>query len=179
MRAVKVSIAKVLQGVEEIDRHLKIRINGEVADRLRIMGRVLGKFINEERSYGNLVLDDETETIRAKFFSQNIYAMENIKLGDLVEVVGFIGKFQDEIHLVANEVAIFTDINWELLRKLEIAIPSDDLEKKLLNKIEGLGETTVDALVNEFGDKVTETVKKLLDRGDIYESSPDKYSVVK
>lgn len=169
----------VLQGVEEIDRHLKIRINGEVADRLRIMGRVLGRFINEERSYGNLVIDDETETIRVKFFSQNIHAMENVKLGDLVEVMGFIGKFQDEIHIVANEVAIFTDINWELLRKLEIAIPSDDLGEKLLNKIEALGETTADALVDEFGNKITETLKKLLDRGDIYESSPDKYSVVK
>ena len=105
--------------------------------------------------------------------------MENVKLGDLVEVVGFLGKFQDEIHLIASEVAIFKDINWELLRKLEIAIPSDDLEKKLLSKIEEGGETTADALINEFGNKITETIKKLLDRGDIYESSPDKYSAVK
>ena len=179
MRAVKVSIADALQGIEEVDRHLKVRVNGEIADRLRIMGRVLGKFINEERNYGNLVLDDETETIRAKFFSQNIYAMENVKLGDLVEVIGFIGKFQDEIHLIANEVAIFKDINWELLRKLEIAIPSDDLEKKLLDKIEERGETAADSLIGEFGNKVKETLKKLLDRGDIYESSPDKYSAVK
>lgn len=177
--ATKLSIEEILRGVGEVDGMLRVRVDGRVAERLRVMGRVLGKFMNEERSYGNLVLDDETGTIRAKFFSRNIHAMEDIQLGDLVEIVGIVGKFQDEVHIVADMITVLSNVNWELLRKLEITVPSNDLEEKILEVLASEGEASTEKLKGKFGEDSALAIKKLLSRGDIYESSPDKYSAVK
>ena len=175
--AVKASTEQILDGFEQSEEGSTTTINGKRVFRVRVMGRVVGKFINDARTYGNIVVDDETGTIRAKFFSSNIDKLDNIKLGDLVDVVGRVRQFQDEVHLIVDSVAIFDDVNWELLRKLELAIPENKLEKKVLDEIKG-GKNTEKLLKTVFGEEATEVIGTLMESGEIYEVTPGKYVCV-
>ena len=175
--AVKSSIEQVLTGFEQDDEGSTATVRGKKVFRVRVMGRVVGKFVNDERSYGNLVLDDETGTIRAKFFASNIHKLDSCAVGDLVEVVGRVRQFQDEVHLIADEVAVFEDVNWELLRKLELALPDNEMEKKVLEKIKN-GKNTEKDLKHFFGEDAVDIIGILMERGEIYEVSPGEYVCV-
>lgn len=175
--AVKGSIEQVVAGFEQSDEGSTTTVNGKRVFRVRVMARVVGKFTNDERTYGNLVLDDETGTIRAKFFASSIDKLDGVNVGDLVEVVGRVRQFQDEIHLIADAVGIFEDVNWEFLRKLEIALPENELEKKVLERIKN-GENTQKDLKNFFGEEAIEIIGILMDKGEIYEVSPGEYVCV-
>jgi RPA family protein len=175
--AAKTSIEQAVAGFEQDEDGSTTMVRGKKVFRVRLMGRVVGKFINDERSYGNVVLDDETGTIRAKFFSSNIHKLDGISMGDLVEVVGRIRQFQDEVHIITDEVAAFEDVNWELLRKLELAVPENGMEKEMLKKIRD-GKNTEKELKKAFGDDAVEIVGVLMEKGEIYEVSPGEYVCV-
>lgn len=175
--SVKASVAKVLAGFQETEEGARTVIDGEEAFRVRVVGRVVEKFVNSERSYGNVVLDDETDTIRAKFFSSNIGLVEGAELGDLVEVMGRVRKFRDEVHLTVDEMATFTDVNWELLRKLQLVMPDNRRERRVLEAVKA-GEDTLEGLKERLGEDVTDTLRTLLEKGEVYEASPGKYKAV-
>ncbi len=175
--AVKVSIEQVLSGFEQGEEGSIVRIGEKKVFRVRVMGRVVRKFVNEEATYGNIVLDDETGTIRAKFFSQNIEKLGGVQLGDLVEVLGRVRKFQDEVYIIVDELARFEDVNWELLRKLELLNLENPLEKKVLDEIRR-GKGTEGELKELFGEEVTGILNTLMEKGEIYEASPGEFACV-
>ncbi len=145
-------------------------------DRVRVVGRVVGKFLNEEGSFGSITLDDETGTLRAKFFSDSIDRLGKVEWGDFVEVYGRVREFQEEVHVVADAVGVFRDVNWELLRKLQL-LKGKDRAKEVLAAIKG-GRGSMEELTAEFGEQVVEEVRQLMERGEIYEKEPKKYAPV-
>ncbi|MHA1310491.1 MAG: OB-fold nucleic acid binding domain-containing protein [Candidatus Helarchaeota archaeon] len=76
---------------------------------------------NTDRSaYGFLVLDDGTGTIRLKVWKENVKMLYDINIGDIVDTVSILRKYQDEIYLSPEFITKIEDPNWELLRELEI-----------------------------------------------------------
>jgi RPA family protein len=173
----KTTVSAVLGGFRETGEGQEVVINGRKVFRVRVMGRVVDLFINNKGTYGDVVLDDETGTMRVKFFSSSIAKMEDVKLGDLVDVVGRVRKFKGEVHMIADEVAVLADMNWELLRKLELCVPDDRREKKVLAAIK-MGVSRLEELEEEFGSDVVDPVTALLEKGEVYEASPRVYKAV-
>ncbi|MFP4045557.1 MAG: OB-fold nucleic acid binding domain-containing protein [Candidatus Aenigmatarchaeota archaeon] len=94
---------------------------GEKISRASVVGTVMNKFINDDESYGFIVLDDETETIRAKFF-QDLSKMEDVEEGQLVEVIGKVREYEGEIYLNTPElIRQLEDPNFLTLRLVELA----------------------------------------------------------
>ncbi|RLJ04934.1 MAG: hypothetical protein DRP08_00465 [Candidatus Aenigmatarchaeota archaeon] len=93
--------------------------SGQKLSRVRIMATVVNKFVSDNSQYGALTLDDETDTIRAKVF-KNISLIEHVEEGDIVDVIGKIRKWNDEIHLIIESVLKIDDPNWLTLRKAEL-----------------------------------------------------------
>lgn len=92
---------------------------GEKVSRVNVLATVVEKFMSESENYGALILDDGTETIRAKFFREKVNLIKNISLGDLVIVIGKIKEYFGEIY-INGEIVRKVDINYENYRKLEI-----------------------------------------------------------
>ncbi len=112
---------------------------GQKVSRVRVMGRILAKFTNEEGSYGSMTVDDTTGAIRLKAFRTELRLFKDPQLGDLVDCVCKIRKYLDEVYLTPETVVILDNPNWELLRRLELAH-----ERKKLHELKDAVLKTLD-----------------------------------
>jgi len=161
---------------------------------VRILATIVRKFINEDKSYGFLVLDDGTETIRAKAWREDVELIEKYNEGDIVDVFGRIREFGEEIYIVPEIIIRVDDPNWEILRELEIIYDKFKRSKSelveiseiaVLNAVERLdkGEgVNIEELIKELGNPPRENLQKMLrilmNRGEIYENKPNHYRKV-
>lgn len=117
---------------------------GQKVSRVRVMGRILAKFTNEEGSYGSLTIDDTTGAIRLKAFRTELQLFKDPQIGDLVDCVCKVRTYLDEVYLTPETVAVLDNPNWELLRRLELA-----QERR---RQTGLKETVLKTLDESGGD---------------------------
>lgn len=91
---------------------------GIKASRLSTIATVVDTFINDDESYGALTLDDGTATLRAKYF-QDLEAMEDIEEGDIIEAIGKVREYDDELY-IQPEHTIKRTMQHELLHAVEV-----------------------------------------------------------
>ncbi len=165
--AVKVPIAFLVNGrvIEETGKPIRIATPAGILLRARIMGRVVSKYMNEDETYGAMRIDDETETIVVKVFRDLLKKFKTVQPGDLVDVIGRVGYFQEEVYLIAEAFVVLKDVNWEFLRKLELATQKTSLREALINYLKEKGEEDAEKLRQMFGGIVDE----LYEEGVLYE----------
>jgi len=180
----KASIADIVNGefVKEGEQSFVRVGNGKELSRVRILGTVVEKYVSNDGNYAALTLDDSTETIRAKFFQQYVSSISNVNAGDAIDVFGFLREYEGEVYIAPLFLKKITDPNFEVLRKLELAVPSAggeissiDLESTVLMKVAELDngsgvkiEILADSLEPEK-ERALEIVRNLLIKGDLYE----------
>lgn len=76
-------------------------------------------YISDDTAYGNVQLDDGFDTISGTVFREYTTLLENIKLGDLVQVIGKIREWQGEKQLTLEAITP-VEPNFLLLHRLEI-----------------------------------------------------------
>ena len=99
---------------------------GIKASRVNIFGVVVDTFLNEEKTYGSLILNDGTEAIRVKLFKEKTKFIEKLSPGDKVLVIGKIRNFNGEIYVNGEVVRKVEEEGFEKYRKLEL----EKIEKK-------------------------------------------------
>ncbi|MGC8816430.1 MAG: OB-fold nucleic acid binding domain-containing protein [Candidatus Hadarchaeum sp.] len=93
---------------------------GEQVTRVRVMGTLVDKFIREDQNYATLRIDDGSETISLRAWQEGAKEFDKFNLGDTVDVIGRVREFQGEIYLTPELLIRVEDLNWELVRELEI-----------------------------------------------------------
>ncbi len=148
---------------------------------VRIMATVVEKFNAKDGNYIALTLDDCTETIRAKFFQQGLSLAKDIEVGDTVDIFGFARQYEGETYIAPMLLRKITDLNEEILRRLEFFSPASavkaplDLESAVLAKIaeldkgDGVKIEMLAESMNIEADAAVETIRNLLIKGDLYE----------
>lgn len=195
--AVKLHIEDIVRGKfvkEEDGRRVFVTLNKRVVSRVRVLGTVVRKFANEDKSYGFLILDDGTETIRVKVWRENVELIEQFEEGDIVDIFGRVREFGEEIYIVPEIIVKIDDPNWEILRELEIM--NDKLESlkrngeiisevtilEVLERLDKGEGVSIEDLARELGNPPKENLQKvlriLMNRGEIYESKPNYYRKV-
>ena len=193
--AYKVWIRDLKHTKGEMDGSLAyLPIGGNRVVRVNIVGSVIGKNLSE--NYGNLILDDGSETIQARVWGDDLWLLEGMEVGDLVLVVARLGEFNQEIYL-RPEVVRKIDMDWALLRRLEMikqygkpemtekkdinvekveeVQPSLAVRERVLSVIESAEELSMDALVAKLdvdADKVKKAVDELLKEGEMFMPRP-------
>ncbi|HDQ59988.1 MAG TPA: hypothetical protein ENN30_02230 [Candidatus Woesearchaeota archaeon] len=123
--AYKIEIKDIVRGNYSNDGYVKY---GELeVSRARVLGSVVSQMVSEDKKYGFFVIDDGTETIRIKSFEDSLALIEKTKIGDIVDVIGRLKKYNEELYIIPEAVQIITDPNWIVLRKLEIKKQKDEL----------------------------------------------------
>lgn len=170
--------------------------------RVNIMGVLVHKFISDDGNYAAITLDDSTETIRCKMFASDskdlIEKLRDIKEGELLDIVGRIREYNEDVYVSPETLITVDDPNSEIVRKLEITRlrgKIDDLKKAEQEEPEPIPEQKnapedkllelINKGIKNFNDlmkesKLTEDVCKtalttLLSRGDIYEPKKGEY----
>lgn len=207
LTAIKTDIKSIVSGKyfkpEGFQSNYVITPKGLKISRARILATIMNKFITEDEKYGFVVLDDESETMRAKVF-KNTKLLENIKKGDLVDVVGKVREYDDEIYLAPEIIRKIKDPNFLILRKAELLRQEKEFEKikkkikefqkktsdldeiKKLAEAENISEEVVESVVEseereegeEKEDKksMKDTILKIIEKID--EGTGAEYSVV-
>ncbi|MEM2047988.1 MAG: OB-fold nucleic acid binding domain-containing protein [Candidatus Jordarchaeales archaeon] len=193
--AYKLRISEVIEGsIERSDEQGKfilITKSGIRASRVRVMGTIVDVFRSELSDYMNFTLDDGTGTIRVKVWGGKT-STSDIKIGGVVDVVGLIRSYRDEVYLVPELVIRVEDPNWELVRELELYLFSSlsigervtrkvSLQRSILKLIDsldmgdGVTKETLEKFLNVPDDELERELDMLLRDGIIYETSNGSY----
>ncbi|MFC2143014.1 OB-fold nucleic acid binding domain-containing protein [Candidatus Aenigmatarchaeota archaeon] len=105
---------------------------GRRLSRVWIMGTVVHKFISEDNKFASITIDDASNTIRARIF-KGVKLFNDVEKGDIVDVIGKIKQFKDEVYVIPEIVRKIEDPNEELLRELELK--KEDERQKEKKKI--------------------------------------------
>lgn len=86
----------------------------------RILGTIIDSYRNNENTYGSFTIDDGTATTRIKAWSDKIELLDKFKEGEIVDIIGRVGQFQDEIYIVPDMIIPVTPNYW-IYRELELS----------------------------------------------------------
>ena len=86
----------------------------------RILGTIVDSYRNNENTYGSFTIDDGTATTRIKAWSEKIGLLDKVKEGEIVDVIGRVGEYQDEIYILPDILIPVTPNYW-LYRELELS----------------------------------------------------------
>ncbi len=143
MTAVKVWIRDLLEGKfirgSELNPSYVVTPNGLKVSRANIFGTVTDKFVSDDSSYGFVLIDDGSAAIRAKVFGDDVKMIEDIAVGSNVVAIGRVREYNDEVYINLEAVREVDDVNYELLRKLEL-LKSCVRQKKLLEELKKLSK---------------------------------------
>lgn len=131
LTAIKSRIDSIINGKyvkqEGMNPNYVLTKDGVRISRARILATVVDKFVSDDKKFFSITLDDGNGTIRAKTFGSLL--LDNISIGDILDVIGRVREFNEEIYIVP-EVVFKVDPNFELLRELEIREAEKDWQRK-------------------------------------------------
>ncbi|NOZ82815.1 MAG: hypothetical protein GXN98_03220 [Euryarchaeota archaeon] len=123
--AVKLEVRDVVEGnfvrSGSKESNYVLTRQGVRAGRVRLMGLVVSKFVSEDGKFASITLDDGTATIAVRAFRE-IEPLMKLRVGDTADVIGKPREYEGEVYVLAECAWRVDDPNWELVRKLEIAI---------------------------------------------------------
>ncbi len=204
--AFKLEIKNIIDS--ECSENNSIIINEKKIKRVKIMASVVSKIIGDDENYGFLVVDDGTETMRVRCFEDNLNLIKDIKLGDIIDVIGRLREYEGEIYVIPETVLKIQNPNHLVLRKLELLKQKSKMKKDEGNeenelkvteeKIEDSNENFRDEMIkliktmdNDEGveiskikeklnkdSEVDEMIKDLLNESEIFEPIPGKIKLL-
>lgn len=86
----------------------------------RLIGTIIDSYRNNENTYGSFTIDDGTATTRIKAWQDKIDLLDKFKVGEIVDIIGRVGEYQDEIY-ITPEIIIPVTPNYWLYRELELS----------------------------------------------------------
>ena len=170
--------------------------------RMNLFGSVIDKFSAE--SYGTIVIDDSSGNIRLRVWSDDLYMVENLEVGELVFVVGRWADYDGERYF-RPEIIRKVSVDWALLRRLELnktygapskeekvdikeevkeieeVPPSLSAREVVMNLIEKFDELSEEDLVSKSKVKkevLDVAVQDLLKEGEIFSPKKGFYRLV-
>ena len=186
---------KFYKGQEEFDPGY-IVYNDKNISRTNILATVIDVFKNDDGSYAVITLDDNSATIKVKTFGQDTNIINDIKKGDLVLIVGKIKEYQDEIYILPELIKKLDNINWDLLRKVEliktngksnkrsmkedIISPTKNMLFKIINEKgdSGINLEEIKENINVSDEELKSLLNKLVEDGEIYQDRPNNYRII-
>lgn len=133
--------------------------------RVRVIGTIVAKRINEDKTYAYVVIDDGTETIRAKSWKEEVEKLEKPIIGDIIEMIGRVREWEGERYLTCESLNVINDANHWLYHKYELLLQGEKVER-----IEEKKETGMSTGVEAKKDKkenMEDEVLKLIKENDI------------
>lgn len=132
--ATKARIEDILEGdFEEVSlgpvSFFKLRSKFGIAQtvtNIRVLGVVSHAFVNDDRTYARLAMEDGTGSITVRTWEENLSLLVDPSSGELyppgsiVDVVGRVRAYRGEKYVYPNLVIQVKDPNWIIVRNLEI-----------------------------------------------------------
>ncbi|KYC54786.1 MAG: OB-fold nucleic acid binding domain protein [Candidatus Methanofastidiosum methylothiophilum] len=115
----------------------------------RILGTIIDSYRNSENTYGSFTIDDGTATTRIKAWSDKVQLFDKFNVGELIDIIGRVGEFQDEIYITPDNIIPITPNYW-IYRELEI---SKRMKELIENGLSFEYKEEIEHLVPEYASK--------------------------
>ncbi len=206
--AYKVKINDILKGeyVREEGEWVPnyIKVGDKKVSRINLMAVVVSKQNLENTNYKSLLIDDGSGKIVIRSFEEGIN-FDDIDVGDFVLVIGRPREYLNEKYIVSEILKKINDLLWVEVRKLEVEDKKEvreqvvaeskvigreeevkevesDINKKIFNLIKetdiGEGADTQDVIIKSNISEAEDIIKRLLERGEIFEIKHGKLKVL-
>ncbi len=154
-----------------------VLIKDKKVSRINIIANVIFVYTTPDNSYMSITLDDSSCNIRIKSWGEDTSVLKDIKLGDVVNVIGKVRKYNNEVYILPEFVKVLDNLNWELVRKLELlkeygkpkiitVVSSEEVISNVNENLQIIEETIenvpfVRGINIESKQKIIEAIKKL------------------
>lgn len=88
--------------------------------RAKITGTIIDKFSSDTGTLSSITIADDSGSVRAKTFQDNIDAFDSLEIGDTITVIGRVREYNEENYLIPEIIRKVVDPNHETLHKLEV-----------------------------------------------------------
>jgi len=124
--AFKVQAGDILTGtpVFDGDRFTELSTGGKKVSRVNVLGNIIDKYSNEEKTFCALTIDDGSGQVKIKGFSDQFSLITDQNIGDTVCVIGMLRHYNEEVY-VTPEIIKVVDSKWLNVRRLELGIPAE------------------------------------------------------
>ncbi len=97
-------------------------VKGIKVSRVNLIASTVLIYKSEDGNYANLTLDDGSgDAVRVKAWREDTKLLGNVKVGDLVNVIGRVRLFNKEVYVLPEIVKVMDDANWGRLRRIELS----------------------------------------------------------
>ncbi len=110
-----------------------VACNGKNVFRVNLIAPTKDMYAVE--GYSSLTLDDGSASIRVKAWKEDVRFLKNVKIGDVVLVIGKIREYNEERYIVPEMVRVMED-QWAFVRKLELVKMYGRKEQPLVVEVE-------------------------------------------
>jgi len=105
-------------------------ISEKKISRVNVIASVVSVYINDDKTYYSVAIDDGTGNISLKTWGEDIKLLSALKIGDLILVIGKLRQTNDLMYLTPEIVKVLNDKKWMLVRKLELEKLWPEKERK-------------------------------------------------
>lgn len=180
----------------------QIQVDNLSVSRVNIIATVTELYLDNERQFASITLDDGSAAMRAKSFKENLKIIDGISKGDLVIVIGKIREYQNDIYILPEIIKKLPDLTWALVRKMELTkihkktevqqvriqqVPQVTITNPKFKVLHLIHEHEVEAGVPiqsiiQTGtyplDQMRKLIEELISDGEIYENKPNHYKII-
>ena len=176
--AIKLHINHIFNGnyvKDDVNNYLETAFGIRVS-RVRILGTIVNKWMptadSDRTPQATIIIDDGTETIRIKAWKENIKIFDDVAVGDIVDIIGHVRKYENEIYITPEIIKKIEDPNWELVRELEIIEFIEKIklgqafQKETPSTLQGAVQHSESIISNQadksiFKDKIVDLIREL------------------
>jgi|SRR3989344_5287386 len=142
-----------------------IETNGKKISRTNLLATVTEKYVNEDKTYATLILDDGSSSIQLRTFKDEIPLIEPINIGDTILVIGR-PREQNQERFITVEIVKKVNPIWLKIRKLELPKLNTFTKPTIIEPIKEQSsikkpETSLEIIEEEVKDEDSERVKVL------------------
>jgi hypothetical protein len=165
--------------------------------RVRLFGIVANVYINEERTFGSLTIDDGSDTIRLKLWKgkledkdgivrNDLDMIENITKGMIIDVLGKVKEYDNEIYIVPEGIFKQDTISWEIHRRSklfeqdidEVGMMEGDITESNVDEMYG-NKDQLELVFNSFFDSQEDNTIPLISQRTGIDESDLKDIIIK
>ena len=171
--------------------------------KLNIIATVVEKYVNNEKTYGSVTLDDGSGMIRIKLWHSDVKVVEQVELSDVVIVVGRVRQGGGENYIIPDFMKKYDPL-WLKIRQAELiklygspepkqvqivyetiaeeGSVTGSVRQEILNLIDkmdkGNGVDMIELVENIPDGDVEEAIQELLAEGEIFNPKPGKVKLI-
>ena len=145
-----------------------ISAKGLAISRVNLIGVVIDKYTNADKTYSVIVIDDGYASIRARVWNEDIKLFENLEVGNLVLVLGKVKEQSGEIYIMPEFANRLSNPLWAKFRREELLKLYGEPGKI---EAEKKNDTIISDPPIDVGRKTIINLIEKLDKGDGAESA--------